>query len=61
MQTNTVALRLSGLLGDEHPDVAKTIAELGEIMAQQGKSNEAHVVLSAAISIQRKVLGEGVR
>jgi tetratricopeptide (TPR) repeat protein len=45
-------------LGDEHPDVAKSIYSLGELMRRRGNLAESHAVLTAALSIQRKLLGD---
>jgi tetratricopeptide (TPR) repeat protein len=46
------------LLGDEHPEVAKSLNFLGQLMQQQGNRQESHAVLKAALSIQHKLLGE---
>jgi eukaryotic-like serine/threonine-protein kinase len=46
------------VLGEEHPYVVKSIANLGEVMRLRGNLAEAHAVLLAAISIQRKLLGD---
>jgi len=46
------------ILGDDHPDVARSIYVLGERMRRTDDLTEAHAVLNAALSIQRKLLGE---
>jgi len=46
------------LLGEEHPEVAKSLYLLGDRMRQQGNLNESYSILSAALSIQRKLLGD---
>ena len=47
------------VLGNEHPDVAASFCLLGEYMLRRGEVNQAHSVLSSALSIQRRALGEG--
>jgi tetratricopeptide (TPR) repeat protein len=47
------------LLGDLHPDVARSAYLLGERMRGNGNLVEAHAVLGAVVSIQRRLLGEG--
>ncbi len=46
------------ILGDDHPDVAKSIYLLGDRMRRNGNLTESHAVLRAALSIQIKLLGE---
>ena len=46
------------LLGDDHPDVTRSLSLLGERIRQQGNLTESHGVLSVAVSIQRKLLGD---
>ena len=48
-------------LGDDSPDVAKTIHSLAEVMSQQGNLTAADAVMTAAVSIQIKILGEDHR
>ena len=36
------------LLGDQHPDVAKSLSTFGERMRQRGNLNESQTVLTAA-------------
>jgi eukaryotic-like serine/threonine-protein kinase len=45
------------LLGDEHPEVPKTLSFLGQLMRQQGNKTEGRAVLKTALSIQQKNLG----
>jgi len=46
------------LLGDESPDVAKSLNFLGQLLAKQGKLEESHALLRAALVAQRKQSGE---
>ena len=46
------------LLGDEHPEVARSLTLLGQLLKKQDNLKDSHTVLKAALSIQRKVLGE---
>jgi len=48
----------SHVVAMDHPFLIKSIADLGEIMRLRGDTQEAHAVLLAAISIQRKLLGD---
>jgi tetratricopeptide (TPR) repeat protein len=55
LEQESLAMRLK-LLGDQHPDVAKSLYLVGDRMRQRGNLNEAYSSLSAALSMQRKVL-----
>jgi len=46
------------VLGDRHPDVARSIYILGERLRRSGNLSASHAVLDAALSIQRKLLGD---
>ena len=46
------------VLGDDHPDVARSIYLLGDRMRRSGSLTESHAVLYAALSIQIRLLGE---
>ncbi len=56
LEREALAMR-QRLLGADHPDVAKSLYLLGDRMRQQGELSQALPILSAARSIQRKVLG----
>jgi tetratricopeptide (TPR) repeat protein len=45
-------------LGDEHPDVARNLNALGQLLAKQGNLHAADAVLKAVLSVQRKIMGE---
>ncbi len=45
------------VLGDRHPEVAKSIYIQGERLRRRGNLGESHAVLNAALSIQRQLLG----
>src|SRR6185436_4807099 len=46
------------LLSPEHPDVANSLYVVGDRMRQRGNLTNAYPLLSAALSIQRKVHGD---
>ena len=45
-------------LGEEHPDVAFSINNLGRVLYKQGKYEEAEVLFQRALKIRRKSLGK---
>ena len=45
------------VLGEEHPDVAVTHSELGRVLFDQGRLDEAEAHFRSALAIRRKALG----
>src|SRR4030095_3063915 len=45
------------LLGNEHPDVAESLTELGLVLQKQGKMAEGDEMRHEALAIQTKLLG----
>jgi tetratricopeptide (TPR) repeat protein len=45
------------LLGSDHPDVAKSLSGLADVLAQRGKLVEAEAMHLEALAMQRKLLG----
>ena len=45
------------VLGNEHPDIATSFNNIGEVYMEQGDSNKALVYYFKALSIKKKVLG----
>jgi tetratricopeptide (TPR) repeat protein len=53
------ALELSSrVLGDEHPDVAKSLSALGAVYKAQGNYAEAEPLMRQALELRRRALGE---
>ncbi len=46
------------LWGDDHPEVATSLALLGEVRYDQGRLTEAMELVSAALDMRRRLLGE---
>ena len=45
-------------LGEEHPEVATSMGDLGRVLSKQGKCEEAEVLFQRALKIRKKSLGE---
>jgi tetratricopeptide (TPR) repeat protein len=49
------------VLGPEHPDVAQSLNNLGELYRIQGRYAEAEPLLKRALAIRERVLGSTSR
>ena len=56
MQRQALALRRK-ILGDEHPDVASSLCDLGATLHMQSRFTEAEPLLREALAMRRKLLG----
>ena len=59
VSTRDVLERWSRLLGEEHPNTLTTLNNLGAILSELGRFEEAEAVLRRAVALRRKVFGEG--
>jgi serine/threonine protein kinase len=62
-QTEAEALEREGFalrqkFSDNYPDIAHSLKNLGDRMREKGNLDDAHSVLSATLSLQRKLLGD---
>ena len=47
-----------GVLGDEHPEIASTLENLGGVLYQTGRPKETLALLDEVLAIRKKGLGE---
>ena len=56
MQREGLALRKK-LFGNEHPDVARSLNNLAEVISAQGRPAEAESLFREALAMKQKLLG----